>query len=164
MSLSSYSSSSHDSDYSMSQHADCQYSTVSKTLQSTRRPSPSPLSLPPRPPKPSLTSSNKPKKAPMPLPEDQKNCECLLKQPISRANSSSYENYDVPKSILGHNTQLQDSYYDTPRKIKECLALQKSYPNYDMPHVPQAVVLQQCGCPARLNAQVCSHLKRGKFF
>ena len=26
----------------------------------------------------------------------------------------------------------------------------KAYPNYDTPHVPQAVVLQQCGCPAKL--------------
>ena len=43
-----------------------------------------------------------------------------------------------------------DQYYDTPRKIKECLALPHEYPNYDTPHVPQAVVLQDCGCPTKL--------------
>lgn len=114
LSLSSYSSSSHDSDYSSSQQqSECRC-------------------LPPRPPKP-LPANNASTKPPMPLPA-----------------LASYDNYDVPKSILSNRVVTeQDQYYDTPRKIKECL---KIYPNYDMPHqTPQAVVLQQCGCPAKIS-------------
>ncbi|KAG7202030.1 hypothetical protein KM043_004714 [Ampulex compressa] len=130
LSLSSYSS--HDSDYSGSQRMDC-----SKSSQITDC---GKAGLPPRPPKPHQTSKRI-RKAPMPLPGEQK--------------PPSYENYDVPKAILSHHVLLEqpvsmDRHYDTPRKIKECLALPKNYPNYDTPQVPQAVVLQQCGCPAKL--------------
>ncbi|XP_024945982.1 uncharacterized protein LOC107272909 isoform X2 [Cephus cinctus] len=158
LSLSSYSSSSHDSDYSSSQQVEC-HCAQSKN-QGGHRLSPSPLVSPPRPPKPSV-SMKKGKKPPMPLPSEQL-CTCQRKQSVTRNSSASntgpYENYDVPKSILTHHVSIEqanqpDQYYDTPKKIKECLALPKSYPNYDTPHVPQAVILQQCGCPAKLAPQ-----------
>ncbi|XP_017885434.1 uncharacterized protein LOC108628190 [Ceratina calcarata] len=163
LSLSSYSSSSHDSDYSSSQQvAECQCSKNSQQQSSVQRASPSPSSLPPRPPKPSQTTATKKlKKPPMPLPTEQA-CVHSRKQLIARNTTvvaGPYENYDVPKSILGHHMLMEqssqpDQYYDTPRKIKECLALPKTtYPNYDTPQAPQAVVLQQCGCPAKLTVQ-----------
>ncbi|KAL6447157.1 hypothetical protein ACFW04_001462 [Cataglyphis niger] len=187
LSLSSYSSSSHDSDYSGSQQIECQCAQ-SKTAQSqtaqqttVRRMSPSPSTLPPRPPKPSQPSSlpicnqsitaKKPKKPPMPLPtEQQQTCihtiksqqtqqsQQQLQQLMTRSATGPYENYDIPKTILGHHMLLEqgpqpEQYYDTPRKIKECLTLPKTYPNYDTPQVPQAVVLQGCGCPAKLTVQ-----------
>lgn len=55
-------------------------------------------------------------------------------------------------SPLEQQSPQADQYYDTPRKIKECLAMPKAYPNYDTPHLPQPVVLQQCGCPAKLSS------------
>lgn len=181
LSLSSYSSSSHDSDYSGSQQPECHCPpqiNKNSQVQSVHRASPSPTALPPRPVKlqPSVASTTtttttisasttptakKLKKPPMPLPNEQ-TCTCQRNQPGNRNSSGSgpYENYDVPKTILGHHMSLEqpapqavDQYYDTPRKIKECLALPKIYPNYDTPHIPQAVVLQQCGCPAKLQAQ-----------
>ena len=174
LSLSSYSSSSHESDYSGSQQVEChcppQANKNNTQIQSVHRASPSPTALPPRPVKPSTittptptsTITKKPKKPPMPLPIEQ-SCTCQRNQAGNRNSGSSsagpYENYDVPKTILGHHMSLEpgpqttDQYYDTPRKIKECLALPKTYPNYDTPHIPQAVVLQQCGCPAKLQAQ-----------
>ncbi|XP_070167747.1 uncharacterized protein [Polyergus mexicanus] len=187
LSLSSYSSSSHDSDYSGSQQIECQCAQ-SKTAQSqtaqqttARRMSPSPSALPPRPPKPSQPPSlpianqsvtaKKPKKPPMPLPtEQQQTCVHALKpqqtqqsqqqsqQLMIRSATGPYENYDIPKTILGHHMLLEqgpqpEQHYDTPRKIKECLTLPKIYPNYDTPQVPQAVVLQGCGCPAKLTVQ-----------
>ncbi|XP_076233071.1 uncharacterized protein LOC143178356 [Calliopsis andreniformis] len=168
LSLSSYSSSSHDSDYSGSQQqieCHCSQPKASQTPQtSVQRVSPSPSTLPPRPPKPSQnTATKKAKKPPMPLPNEQI-CVHSRKQPLARnsatvtANAGPYENYDVPKTILSHHMLLEqnsqpDQYYDTPRKIKECLALPKTYPNYDTPQTPQAVVLQQCGCPAKLTVQ-----------
>jgi len=142
--------------------------------------------LPPRPPKPSQPSSlsttsqsviaKKPKKPPMPLPTEQQICVHARKQPtlqtqqqslqpqqqsqqpVARGTAGPYENYDIPKTILGHHMLLEqgpqpEQYYDTPRKIKECLTLPKTYPNYDTPQVPQAVVLQGCGCPAKLTVQ-----------
>ncbi|XP_044595512.1 probable serine/threonine-protein kinase DDB_G0282963 isoform X2 [Cotesia glomerata] len=212
LSLSSYSSSSHDSDYSGSQNAD------SVCLSSSSKNSPSlpskdssclllknspeepqladqehqqqseenkdnkdneedkdkfeklstltsPTTLPPRPAKPSnknkynINNKNKNKKPPMPLPNER--CTCKQKSTITK--SSPYDNYDIPKSILAHHMSLEpatnqgDQYYDTPRKIKECLALPKNYPNYDTPHsAPQAVMLKQCGCPAKLSSLASS--------
>ncbi|KOC70817.1 Protein Dok-7, partial [Habropoda laboriosa] len=165
LSLSSYSSSSHDSDYSSSQQVECHCSQNSKNTHpqtSVQRVSPSPNALPPRPPKPSQsTATKKVKKPPMPLPNEQACVHSRKQQLITRnttAIAGPYENYDIPKTILGHHMLLEqssqpDQYYDTPRKIKECLALPKSYPNYDTPQTPQAVVLQQCGCPAKLTVQ-----------
>ncbi|XP_071643608.1 uncharacterized protein [Temnothorax longispinosus] len=185
LSLSSYSSSSHESDYSSSQQIECQCAqsktAQSQTAQTTaRQMSPSPSTLPPRPPKPSQPPSlpttsqsvtaKKPKKPPMPLPADQQICVHARKpqqsqqtqqaqqQPAARGAAGPYENYDIPKTILGHHMLLEqgpqpEQYYDTPRKIKECLTLPKTYPNYDTPQVPQAVVLQGCGCPAKLTVQ-----------
>ncbi|CAK9821883.1 Protein Dok-7 [Anthophora retusa] len=165
LSLSSYSSSSHDSDYSSSQQVECHSTQNSKSTQQqacVQRVSPNPNALPPRPPKPSQsTAAKKVKKPPMPLPNEQA-CVHSRKQHVIARNTTAiagpYENYDVPKTILGHHMLLEqssqpDQYYDTPRKIKECLALPKSYPNYDTPQTPQAVVLQQCGCPAKLTVQ-----------
>lgn len=128
------------------------------------RSSPSPTDLlPPRPVKQSVpVVAKKGKKPPMPLPTEQQSCTCRPNQAGNRNSSGSgpYDNYDVPKTILGHHMSFEpspppsaDQYYDTPRKIKECLALPKTYPNYDTPHIPQAVVLQQCGCPAKMPAQ-----------
>ncbi|XP_012275442.1 uncharacterized protein LOC105697050 [Orussus abietinus] len=163
LSLSSYSSSSHDSDYSGSQQqVECQYSqTKVSQPQCSHRVSPSPIVSPPRPPKPSK-AVKKVNRPPMPLPNEQ-TCTCRAKPQEGVRNNGvigPYENYDVPKSIPGHRASIEqqrseqpDQYYDTPRKIKECLSLPKSYPNYDTPHVPQAVVLQQCGCPAKLAPQ-----------
>lgn len=165
LSLSSYSSSSHDSDYSGSQQVDCHcsQSTKSSQVQSVRRSSLSPNVLPPRPPKPSQcsTAMKKSKKPPMPLPNEQivtTNVHVQKNNPQSNVVVGPYENYDVPKAIIGHHMLLEqalqtDQYYDTPRKIKECLTMPKTYPNYDTPQAPQAVVLQQCGCPAKLNVQ-----------
>ncbi|KAL7287115.1 hypothetical protein TKK_0018732 [Trichogramma kaykai] len=99
--------------------------------------------------------------------------------PSRNGFAGPYENYDIPKTLTVHqavgashavtqtaNPQQQPHpshepkspvaeqfNYDTPRKIKECLAASTSklgvaYPNYDTPHVPQPVVLKQCGCPA----------------
>ncbi|XP_057326165.1 serine-rich adhesin for platelets-like [Microplitis mediator] len=201
LSLSSYSSSSHDSDYSGSQNADsvclsssknspCLPSKDSSCLQVKNSPdqldqphqldqpqqikekqinqsqqesqkicsSPSPTGLPPRPLKPPAKS----KKPPMPLPNER--CTCKQKSGVStRTKSSPYDNYDIPKTILAHHMSLEpatnqgDQYYDTPRKIKECLALPKNYPNYDTPHsAPQAVMLQHCGCPAKLQTSTSS--------
>ncbi|XP_076280296.1 uncharacterized protein LOC143209024 isoform X1 [Lasioglossum baleicum] len=186
LSLSSYSSSSHDSDYSGSQQppqqppqqqVECHCSQTTKNAQPTssaQRVSPSPSSngnnsaLPPRPPKPSQTTATKKlKKPPMPLPNEPICVHSRKQQLVTRitaANNAAavtagpYENYDIPKTILAHHMLLEqapqpDQYYDTPRKIKECLALPKTYPNYDTPQTPQAVVLQQCGCPAKLTVQ-----------
>ncbi|XP_015431508.1 PREDICTED: uncharacterized protein LOC107187843 isoform X2 [Dufourea novaeangliae] len=172
LSLSSYSSSSHDSDFSGSQQqieCHCSQTKSSQQTANVQRVSPSPSALPPRPPKPSQqnTATKKAKKPPMPLPNEQI-CVHSRKQQQQLAttrNTASmavaagpYENYDIPKTILGHHMLLEqapqpDQYYDTPRKIKECLALPKNYPNYDTPQTPQAVVLQQCGCPAKLTVQ-----------
>ncbi|XP_011335623.1 uncharacterized protein LOC105278317 isoform X1 [Ooceraea biroi] len=195
LSLSSYSSSSHDSDYSGSQQIECQCAqskaaqpqTTQVPTTQAHRVSPSPSALPPRPPKPSQPPSmpatsqpvtaKKPKKPPMPLPIDQQTCvhahnlqqSQQARQPqkqspqqsqqlVTRGTAGPYENYDIPKTILGHHMLLEqgpqpEQYYDTPRKIKECLTLPKTYPNYDTPQVPQAVVLQGCGCPAKLTVQ-----------
>ncbi|XP_018395242.1 PREDICTED: uncharacterized protein LOC108773806 [Cyphomyrmex costatus] len=188
LSLSSYSSSSHESDYSSSQQIECQcaqsktaQSQTAQTTATARQMSPSPSTLPPRPPKPSQPPSlsttsqsviaKKSKKPPMPLPAEQQICVHARKsqqptqqvqqqsqQPVARGAAGPYENYDVPKTILGHHMLLEqgpqpEQYYDTPRKIKECLTLPKTYPNYDTPQVPQAVVLQGCGCPAKLTVQ-----------
>lgn len=182
LSLSSYSSSSHDSDYSGMQQTEC-HCAQSKTAQShqaqtAHRMSPSPSTLPPRPPKPSPQPSSlpatqsvaakKPKKPPMPLPVEQqahvhpqKSQQQPPQQQVATHGATAagpYENYDIPKTILGHHMLLEqgpqpEQYYDTPRKIKECLTLPKTYPNYDTPQVPQAVVLQGCGCPAKLPVQ-----------
>ncbi|XP_015185616.1 PREDICTED: uncharacterized protein LOC107071270 isoform X2 [Polistes dominula] len=165
LSLSSYSSSSHDSDYSGSQQVDCHCpQSKSSQVQNVRRSSLSPNVLPPRPPKPSqCTATKKSKKPPMPLPSEQittnvHNQKSNAQSNVRNSNVGPYENYDVPKAIVGHHMLLEqspqtDQYYDTPRKIKECLTMPKTYPNYDTPQAPQAVVLQQCGCPAKLNIQ-----------
>nr|XP_050848752.1 uncharacterized protein LOC127063269 [Vespula vulgaris] len=165
LSLSSYSSSSHDSDYSGSQQVDCHCpQSKSSQVQSVRRSSLSPNVLPPRPPKPSqCTAMKKSKKPPMPLPNEQITTNVHIQKSnvqssVRNSNVGPYENYDVPKAIIGHHMLLEqplqtDQYYDTPRKIKECLTMPKTYPNYDTPQAPQAVVLQQCGCPAKLNVQ-----------
>lgn len=176
LSLSSYSSSSHDSDYSSSQQIEChcgQSKVTQSQIQTAHRMLPSPNTLPPRPPKPSQPSLpiiqsvtvKKPKKPPMPLPTEEQICVHGRKpqQPQQLVTRSSnvttgpYENYDIPKSILGHvlleQSPQPEQYYDTPRKIKESLTLPKTYPNYDTPQMPQAVVLQQCGCPAKLTVQ-----------
>ena len=129
--------------------------------QSVRLSSPNPTVVPPRPPKRTPRPANIPKtkKPPMPLPSTDQSCICPQKQLSFRKSEppiGPYNNYDVPKSILAHRMTLEqpesqaDQYYDTPRKIKECLALPNEYPNYDTPHVPQAVVLQECGCPTKL--------------
>lgn len=165
LSLSSYSSSSHESDYSVSQQADCHCgsSRGSQSQFSQSFQPPKQIVSPPRPPKPHLSFVKKAKKPPMPLPPtSEHSCTCPPK-PSSAQNSPAvftgpYENYDVPKTILRHTVSLErtpssDQYYDTPRKIKECLSVQKSYANYDTPLVPQAVSLQQCGCPAKLSSQ-----------
>ncbi|KAK0172359.1 hypothetical protein PV328_005689 [Microctonus aethiopoides] len=175
LSLSSYSSSSHDSDYSASQIAESTNSIATKISPSQEQQydkeqeesqpcsSPVPTALPPRPQKPSNVIK-KVKKPPMPLPIEQQICTCKQKVAQNttgnKIKSGPYENYDVPKTILAHHMSLEppvatqtDQYYDTPRKIKECLALPKNYPNYDTPHAPQAVVLQHCGCPAKIPAQ-----------
>ncbi|XP_011306055.1 uncharacterized protein [Fopius arisanus] len=193
ISLSSYSTSSHDSDYSTfpSNTTDTSAkpnSIITKTDTSVTKSNPSviksnpsvikpnpsvtkpnpnvtaesphappkdtvDLPLPPRPPSTRL----KPKKPPMPLPD--KICTCTTAVQTPR-KPDPYDNYDIPKTILAHHMSLeppqtQDQYYDTPRKIKECLALPKNqnYPNYDTPYNSQAVVLQQCGCPSKLPAQ-----------
>ncbi|KAI4494470.1 hypothetical protein M0802_008962 [Mischocyttarus mexicanus] len=165
LSLSSYSSSSHDSDYSGSQQVDCHCpQSKSSQVQNVRRSSLSPNVLPPRPPKPSqCTATKKSKKPPMPLPSEQittnvHNQKSNVQTNARNSTVGPYENYDVPKAIIGHHMLLEqslqtDQYYDTPRKIKECLTMPKIYPNYDTPQTPQAVVLQQCGCPAKLNIQ-----------
>ncbi|XP_001602686.2 uncharacterized protein LOC100118798 isoform X1 [Nasonia vitripennis] len=158
LSLSSYSSSSHDSDYS-----GCSPQPVQVQSQPAPAPAacPSPLTLPPRPPlKPPSTA-----KPPMPLPS----CSCNTVRRSaasvgsigSISSSNCYDNYDVPKAIgqlpATIEPQQQQQYYDTPRKIKECLTTQPVvYPNYDTPHLPQAVRLQQCGCPAKLNKSLAS--------
>ncbi|XP_066595104.1 serine-rich adhesin for platelets-like [Prorops nasuta] len=166
LSLSSYSSSnSHDSDYSGSQQLDyhCTQKNAQNQATAAQRTSSSPANtLPPRPPKPSSSNSSlarKCKKPPMPLPAEQTGVTAAHKQIQVRTSSlvGPYENYDVPRTIRGHHVLLEqvpqqtvDQYYDTPRKIKECLALPKTYPNYDTPQAPQAVLLQQCGCPAKI--------------
>ncbi|KAF7997210.1 hypothetical protein HCN44_005487 [Aphidius gifuensis] len=153
-SLSSYSSSSHDSDYSANQT----FNQTQNSSNSIQRLSPSPGALPPRPQKPSTTIIKQKTKPPMPLPPEQI-CTCKNSINSSIINKiNPYDNYDIPKTILAHHMSLeppqqgQDQYYDTPRKIKECLALPKYYPNYDTPHLPQAVVMKQCGCPKKLQS------------
>lgn len=156
LSLSSYSSSSHESDYSVSQRDAISQQTecCSRTkLEQTQYVCTSLNSgVPPRPPKNhELTNVAKLKKPPMPLPSA---CACLQKKNSIRKNDSfigPYNNYDIPKPILVHRVilnqpELQNQYYDTPRKIKE--SLPNEYANYDM---PQAVMLQQCGCPTKLS-------------
>ncbi|XP_048510672.1 uncharacterized protein LOC105688945 isoform X2 [Athalia rosae] len=161
LSLSSYSSSSHESDYSVSQQADCHCMLNKVSQNHFSQSSPKPIVSPPRPPKPHSPGTKKAKKPPMPLPPEH-SCTCPSK--LSSASNKTlnvtgpYENYDVPKAILRHTmsmdrAQSTDQYYDTPRKIKECLALPKSYANYDTPLVPQAVSLQQCGCPTKMTSQ-----------
>lgn len=128
--------------------------------QSVRFPWPSRIVVPPRSTKPTPQPANIPKtkKQPMPLPSTEDTC--IFPQKLFSFHQSElpidpYNNYDVPKSILAHritSEQLEsqaDQYYDTPRKIKECIVLPNEYPNYDTPHMPQAVVLQQCGCPTK---------------
>ncbi|XP_046628070.1 uncharacterized protein LOC124308934 isoform X1 [Neodiprion virginianus] len=163
LSLSSYSSSSHESDYSVSQQAECH--CVSSKVFQTQNPqnfAPKQLVSPPRPPKPHSSCVRKAKKPPMPLPQPEYPCSCSTKPPAVQNNIANttgpYENYDVPKTIIRHalsmeRTSSTDQYYDTPRKIKEILALPKMYANYDTPLVPQAVALQQCGCPTKLTSQ-----------
>ncbi|KAK0179499.1 hypothetical protein PV327_005245 [Microctonus hyperodae] len=163
LSLSSYSSSSHDSDYSASQIAESTNSIATKISPSQEHECDKQQSctspIPPRPQKPSSVIK-KPKKPPMPLPIDQQICTCKQNTIGTKIKSGPYENYDIPKTILAHHMSLEppaptqtDQYYDTPRKIKECLALPKNYPNYDTPHAPQAVLLQHCGCPAKIPVQ-----------
>ncbi|XP_063973330.1 uncharacterized protein LOC135160573 [Diachasmimorpha longicaudata] len=159
LSLSSYSTSSHDSDYSAFPGAITD-TAIPKNDDSPQQLSPKDtvdLPLPPR--VPPSQRVNKPKKPPMPLPE--KICTCSTANTHQPRKPDPYENYDIPRTILAHHMSLeppqsQDQYYDTPRKIKECLALpknQNNYPNYDTPYNAQAVVLQQCGCPNKLPAQ-----------
>lgn len=166
LSLSSYSSSSHESEYSVSQkdanfqQTECFCSQTD--LEQTNSTCLSLLSpvVPPRPPKlnSEFTNIAKMKKPPMPLPNTTQTCICPQKKNlIFRSNVSigPYNNYDFPKPILNHRVSLnqaesQNQNYDTPRKIKECIALPNVYSNYDMPHIPQAVMLQQCGCPTKL--------------
>lgn len=162
LSLSSYSSSSHESDYSMFQQADCHCMSLSVGQnQSSQIFCHQQIISPPRPPKPhSSCDNNKSKKPPMPLPTPEYSCTCPPKTPTAAAppvTTGPYENYDIPKTILRHTllpertTPSSDQYYDTPRKIKECLALPNVYANYD---TPQTVALQQqCGCPVKVTSQ-----------
>ncbi|PNF43168.1 hypothetical protein B7P43_G15659 [Cryptotermes secundus] len=138
---------------------------------------------PSRPPKPvqmsvgsntsDSPSKKKIKKPPMPLPTldpPQQHlapvCTCHHPQHQQRVDTNPYENYDVPKSLLGHSflkdpkddAKLKDlhsrmsvttvEYYDTPKNVKECLAASASdpqYGNYDTP--PAAMTLRKsCGC------------------
>ncbi|XP_068082399.1 uncharacterized protein [Anabrus simplex] len=144
-------------------------------------------------------SKKKIKKPPMPLPlptpqpmpiNQQPICTChhhpavifhqpqQQAQPPQRPDSSlligPYENYDVPKSLLGSSyskdsreeakladsqnrlslsAQPSEEYYDTPKNIRECLAISGStdpavnpqYGNYDTP--PTMKTLRKaCGC------------------
>ncbi|CAG2054602.1 unnamed protein product [Timema podura] len=145
---------------------------------------------PVRPPKPSQMTVNSPvtesptkkkfKKPPMPLPSvpTPPTCSChhsllnIQQRPNSSADIGPYDNYDVPKSVLGSpllkdhaeelnhhdafhrhsvNTTISEEYYDTPKNIKECLAStvttmpSSQYGNYDVP--PAAMTLRKpCGC------------------
>ncbi|XP_014211003.1 uncharacterized protein LOC106641193 [Copidosoma floridanum] len=176
ISLSSYSSSnsnSHDSDYSAA--GSPQPALIPRPGQAM------PQQLPPRPPKPSNAAAGggpivkRPNKPPMPLPlEPSTTCTCAVAKRAAAAAAAvpsrsattapgPYENYDIPKTMFHHSSVVGEQQspqaeaslnYDTPRKIKECLAMPKAYPNYDTPLAPQAVVLQQCGCPAKLPAPV----------
>lgn len=162
-------------------------SQTAQTTARQMSPSPSTLPpRPPKPSQPpslpaassQSVTAKKPKKPPMPLPAEQQICVHTRKpqqsqqtqqqsqpqsqqqsqQSAARGAAGPYENYDIPKTILGHHMLLEqgpqpEQYYDTPRKIKECLTLPKTYPNYDTPQMPQAVVLQGCGCPAKLTVQ-----------
>lgn len=81
ISLSSYSSSSHESDYSCSPQPQ-QKLPPAAVVAASHRMSPSPLALPPRPPKPSTQIvASKPNKPPMPLPlpPDPLVCTCSRK-------------------------------------------------------------------------------------
>ncbi|XP_069669405.1 uncharacterized protein [Periplaneta americana] len=127
-----------------------------------------PPSRPPKPPQMSAAASasdspskKKIKKPPMPLPAPDPPpvqpavpvCTCHQQ----RADINPYENYDVPKSLLGHSyprdpskedphARMAEEYYDTPRNVKECLAASDpQYGNYDTP--PAALTLRKpCGC------------------
>ncbi|GLH03645.1 Uncharacterized protein GBIM_09513 [Gryllus bimaculatus] len=141
-------------------------------------------------------SKKKVKKPPMPLPLSTTPapvstpntgpvCLChhypgvVLQQPMQQAKHDSvsvaypvgpYENYDVPKSLLGGTTypkeqmrddakqdeqrmsissQQCDEYYDTPKNLKDCLGSPAvsdlQYGNYDTP--PMVKTLRKpCGC------------------
>ncbi|KAJ8681034.1 hypothetical protein QAD02_016821 [Eretmocerus hayati] len=197
LSLSSYSGSSgHESDYSVA-------ASPQPPQIKPHRLSPSPLALPPRPPKSSVQSQQQPNsngvnggnggskpscKPPMPLPStvttpmvSEQVCTCSHQRQAApsrmKGGAGPYENYDIPKTLwpdhqhtssgpvqLHHepqSPQADQMNYDTPRKLKECLGpsavitstpnsspATKVYPNYDTPHVPQAVLHKQCGCPA----------------
>lgn len=183
LSLSSYSSSSHESDYSVSQRdgtfqqMDCcccsqtkleQTPSVCLPLKSPAAATAAAAAVPPRPPKSGkneITNATKlKKKPPMPLPNTAQICTCRQKKKKKNAavrkndlSIGPYNNYDIPKPILVHRAipsqaESQNQYYDTPRKIKE--SLPNEYSNYDMPHLPhlpQAVMLQRCGCPTKLS-------------
>ncbi|XP_043464254.1 uncharacterized protein LOC122499801 [Leptopilina heterotoma] len=164
LSLSSYSSSSHESDYSVSQR-DGTFQQMECCCSQTKLEQTPPVCLPlkspavpPRPPKSrnEMTNAAKLKKPPMPLPNTAQICTCRQKNVVRKNDLSigPYNNYDIPKPILVHRAipsqaEPQNQYYDTPRKIKE--SLPNEYSNYDMPHLPQAVMLQRCGCPTKLS-------------
>ena len=107
ISLSSYSSSSHDSDYSASVSP---LPMAQPHKQASRVQSPSPLALPPRPPKPSDGTSRPAKKPPMPLPPSPPQQPSLLctcssrKTTLSRngkfAGSERFEEYEESLIVL----------------------------------------------------------------
>ncbi|KAJ9593987.1 hypothetical protein L9F63_014582, partial [Diploptera punctata] len=125
--------------------------------------------IPPKSPKtPPMSAGNatdspskkKIKKPPMPLPtpEPPPGPVCTCHHALLQRNDVSplvgpYENYDVPKSLLGNtftrvSSTSTDEYYDTPKNVKECLAASgndSQYGNYDVP--PAALTLRKpCGC------------------
>ncbi|XP_021915465.1 uncharacterized protein LOC110827779 isoform X3 [Zootermopsis nevadensis] len=136
---------------------------------------------PSRPPKPvqmstannasDSPSKKKVKKAPMPLPPLVQQhpvaiCTCHYPQHQQRVDINPYENYDIPKPLLGQSyprdskddpklgdahsrmTITTEEYYDTPKNVKEYLTASVSgpqYGNYDTP--PAAMTLRKpCGC------------------
>nr|CAD7199644.1 unnamed protein product [Timema douglasi] len=160
-------------------------SLVTTSIASTCRCHPLP---PVRPPKPLQIPANtsimdsptnkKTKKPPMPLPSPPiPTCMChqlpiniQQQRTESSSNVGPYENYDVPRSILGLSYSRdqkeddgeplrrhsfgtnQDEYYDTPKNVLENLSrtvvdisTNPHYGNYDVP--PAAMTVRKpCGC------------------
>ncbi|XP_049947535.1 uncharacterized protein LOC126455818 [Schistocerca serialis cubense] len=145
-----------------------------------------PAASPCRPPKPALTPQRKPPPPALPLPLplplalplgrpaacQNPACACACTRfaaayrRLTSADSatSPYDNYDVPKPILGHlavkdqmsnlrpagQADVPDGYYDTPRSLREHLTTptmdgQSPYGNYDVPASARPVQ-RICGC------------------
>ncbi|CAG9564409.1 unnamed protein product [Danaus chrysippus] len=106
---------------------------------------------PDRPPKPSKLELNMTRKPPMPLPiRSFSHAQLSSIGENTSTNVDPYDNYDVPKIP---STEIDGEYYDTPKRLKECL-------NNELFKITKSsttnvlILKKPCGCLLKLGKKV----------